>query len=627
MIKKVLFFLVGFISCTTIIYAQDVLHCGHEQYMQHLATHQPAVYKRILELEKQLNERSNSTARIAAAPDAIINIPVVVHVVHNNSTGTIGGNNNTNISDQQIQSQIDVLNKDYQRLNTDASNTPPGYLSVAANCKITFCLATTDPLGNATNGITRTYSPKANYSIINEVELKSLSYWPSDQYLNLWVCDLRGIPASQTLLGYAQKPGAAMPGLSPTDGAATTDGVVINYKAFGTVGTLFPRFNLGRTSTHEIGHWLGLSHPWGDTESNDCNNTDYCDDTPVCGNSFESTAPLCSNTPTGLSAVVCSPPRMIQDYMDYSDDACMNLFTLDQKSRMRSAMELSPRRAALLNSLGCCTIPDLKNLIFVKNFEDGSLTSENWTVVNPNSSSSYTKGFELNTHSGFAQGNFSTSITNDSIYIQSDPSTHKYACSYISPYINIQSTLTPVVRFDWAYSPKTLNGATDSVVVYVSTGCDDRWSPIKTYYGNAFRSTDNVRAHFVPQSNEWITTELNLSAYTKKTAIRLKFVSYAKGINTFYLDNINFGITSPTLIVSLFPNPTNGILNVQTVFTGIKNVDYLVYNVLGQLVYEAHDNNVYCNTKQLDLSFLASAVYFVLVSDGNEKNVKRIVKQ
>ena len=623
MIKKILFLLIGFIACAEVLHAQDIIHCGHEQYMQQLSIQQPGAYKQILELEKQLAVRKVSTQRTSTLPDAIINIPVVVHVIHNNSSGAMGGNNNTNISDAQVQSQIVVLNNDYQRLNADAIQTPVAYQPLAANCKITFCLANTDPFGNTTSGITRTYSSKANYTISDEVALKSLAYWPSDKYLNIWVCDLRGTPSSQLLLGYAQKPGAPIAGLSPDDGAAETDGVVINYKAFGTVGTLLPKFNLGRTTTHEVGHWLGLSHPWGDTESGDCNNTDYCDDTPACANSFESASPLCSpNAP-----ITCTEARMIQDYMDYSDDACMNLFTADQKDRMRSAMELSPRRVALFNSLGCCVIPNLKNLLFVTNFEDGSITSEGWTPVNPNSSSSYTKSFEINGNSSYGNGNYCMSITNDSVYIQTDPATHKYACSYTSPFINIQSTLTPIVRFDWAYSPKTVQGTTDSVVVYVSTGCDQHWVPLKTFYGSTFSSTSNPRTHFIPQANEWMTTELNLSAYVEKTAIQLQFVVYSKGVNIFYLDNINFGITSNSLILSLYPNPTSSILNVQTVFTGSKNVSYLVYNVMGQLVYEAHDENTYCYIKQLDLSFLANAVYFISVSDGNEKSVKRIIKQ
>lgn len=623
MIKKVLFFLIGFISFSEIMYAQDIKHCGHEQYMQQLSIQRPAAYKQIIELEKQLADRAASTKKTAELPDIVINIPVVVHIIHNNASGAIGGNNNTNISDAQIQSQIVVLNNDYQRLNADAIQTPIAYQPIAANCKITFCMANTDPQGNVTNGITRTYSNKANFSILEEGALKSLAYWPSDKYLNIWVCDLRGIPASQILLGYAQKPGAAIPGLGSDDGAAETDGVAINYKAFGTIGTLYSKFNLGRTTTHEVGHWLGLSHTWGDTDSGDCDNTDFCDDTPTCVDPYEASTPLClSEPPTS-----CTEARMIQDYMDYSDDACMNLFTKDQKTRMRTAIELSPRRAELFNSLGCCVIPNLKNLLFVTNFEDGTLTSEDWTPVNPNSNSNFTKGFEINGNSSYGKGNFSTSVVNDSMYVKSDPSTHKYAYSFVSPYVNIQNELIPIVRFDWAYSPKAVNGNTDSMVVYVSTGCDQHWVPIKSFYGSSFSSTNIPRSNFVPQANEWVTTELNLSAYVQKTAIQIQFVVYSKGVNTFYLDNINFGITANTLTVSLFPNPTSGILNVQTVFPGSRNVSYYVYNVLGQLVYEAHDDNTYCYNKQIDLSFLANAVYFVSVSDGNEKIVKRIIKQ
>ncbi len=625
MIKQLLIFSAFFYTCGISI-AQTGDRCGSAAYMDHLKATKPEAYKQIQAFEQRLTaHQRQGSLRTSTFGDTIIKIPVVIHIIHNNTAGTIGGNNNPNISDAQIFSQLTVLNNDYKRLNADTANTPAMFKSVAANVKLQFCLANVDPNGMATSGITRNYYNQSSYNALGDVDLlSSISYWPSDQYLNIWVCNLSG-----GTLGVAQSPGAAsIPGLSPSDGAAETDGVVIHYKAFGTTGTLLTEYNLGRTATHEVGHWFGLFHPWGPTyDSGDCSMTDYCDDTPTCGNHFYSRYPTCSMVPTGTGAVVCTPARMIQNYMEYSDDACMNLFTEDQKTRMRSSIELSTRRAALLNSLGCCSIPALKKLPLVKDFEDGDLNSGGWILLNPNSSSTFTPGFELSSYSGYGEGSYSTAVTNDSIYMMSDPATHKYMFSMVSPFIKIQNTHTPVLRFDWAYSPLTLNGNTDSIVVYVSTGCDNSWAELKTFYGSDFSSTQNPRADFIPAANEWITTVLNLGNYVNSPALRVKFVSYSKGINTFYLDNINFGFISNTLDVTVYPSPTSGQLTVQTIFSGSKNVDYMVYNTLGQSVHQAHDQNIYSTNKVLDLSFLASGVYFILVSDGDEKVVKRIVKQ
>jgi len=609
---------------------QTILHCGQEEYMNYLSHTNPGLHKQLIDFQNHLNTHIQQQQGLSGgnlrttSTNTIITIPVVVHVIHNNAAGTIGGSNNTNISNAQVFSQIDVLNKDYQRLNIDTVNTPTAFKPVAANVQLAFCMATMDPDGNVTNGITRTYSSQASFSISDETALKSLSYWPSDQYLNIWVCNLTGPTPTQTLLGYTQPPGGGLQGLSASDGNALTDGVVINYKAFGTTGTLYTQFSLGRTATHEVGHWFGLLHPWGNYNSGDCSLSDYCNDTPTCANPFEASAPACTDNPP----ITCGSTRMIQNYMEYSDDGCMNLFTNDQSTRMHSSLVLSPRRQAILSSLGCCTIKDgIVNAPYSKSFEDGDLLSDGWVADNANSSSVYTKGFELAHLSGYGIGSFATSVANDSVYVNSDSAKQKYHYSYISPYMNLQQTSQPILHFDWAYSPRTAGGNTDSVVVYVTSGCSELWQPLQTFYGSTFSSTSTPRPFFSPNSNEWSTSEIDMSAYTTKPAIRIKFVSYSKGINTFYLDNIDFSNSAAHLQVNCYPNPTSGILNVASTFTEKKNIHYMVYNVLGQSMYQTEDMNVYSSTKQLDLSFLASGVYFILVSDGDDKVVKRIVKQ
>jgi len=256
-----------------------------------------------------------------SAVTGVITIPVVVHVVYNTTS--------ENISTAQINSQIDVLNKDFRRTNTDATSLWPQ----AADSEIQFCLATVDPSGNPTSGITRTSTTSTSFSSGNNMKFNSTGgkdAWPAGSYLNIWVCDLSG-----GLLGYAQFPG----------GSASTDGVVIDYQYFGTVGTATAPFNLGRTGTHEVGHWLNLRHIWGDGP---CGVDDFVADTP------ESDAPNYGCTPSHVS---CGTVDMVQNYMDYSDDACMNLYTAGQKARMRALFNAGGARVSLLSSAGCGSAP------------------------------------------------------------------------------------------------------------------------------------------------------------------------------------------------------------------------------------------------------------------------------
>ena len=200
--------------------------------------------------ERMQNNENNLQHWIENQPESssstILTIPVVVHVVYYNS--------NENISTAQVQSQIDILNEDFRRLNADASNTPSAFQSVAADCEIEFCLATTDPNGNSTTGITRTSTSQSSFSTNDDVKYSSsggINAWNTSEYLNIWVCDLGG-----GLLGYATFPG----------GNSSNDGVVCDYAYFGNTGTATSPYHLGRTATHEVGHYLNLWHIWGISE-------------------------------------------------------------------------------------------------------------------------------------------------------------------------------------------------------------------------------------------------------------------------------------------------------------------------------------------------------------------------
>jgi hypothetical protein len=321
--------------------------CGTMDYLEFSKSQDPMLEQKMQNNENILqqmilNQSENSISNI-------ITIPVVFHIVYNNT--------NENISDLQIQSQIDILNEDFRRTNADASNTPSAFQSLAADTEIEFCLANTDPNGNSTSGITRTQTSQSSFSTNDGVKFSSsggFDAWNTSEYLNFWVCDISG-----GILGYAQFPG----------GTANTDGVVCDYAYVGNIGTATSPYNLGRTATHEVGHWLNLRHIWGDSNCGD----DYCNDTPEHSGSNYG----CPNYPSTSS---CngngSNGDMFMNYMDYTDDNCMNMFTQDQKNRMIASINTS--RSGLLTSNGCtntdygCTDPTAFNYSAIAITDDGS---------------------------------------------------------------------------------------------------------------------------------------------------------------------------------------------------------------------------------------------------------------
>ena len=323
---------------------EGLVRCSTTEYEEYIRTIDPSIESRtgLNDLVQRLISEQvaiNSDGNQAQGTTNILTIPVVVHVIHNGDAYGSG----ENIRDEQVLSQITVLNQDYRKLSgTPGFNNNP----VGADVEIEFCLAKRDPFNNETNGINRVQLTAPMYNSIQSVEqIKPITQWDPNRYMNIWVVNL-----GADLLGYAQ-----FPTNSNNASTASTDGVVIGHRYFGSQliypqGTYSAPFNRGRTATHEVGHFLGLFHIWGD--NNNCivnasdSEQDFCPDTPPA-----------SSENYGCPTVDSCPGDafldMVQNYMDYTNDACMNIFTLNQKTRMRNFLSVFPRRAQLLTSNAC----------------------------------------------------------------------------------------------------------------------------------------------------------------------------------------------------------------------------------------------------------------------------------
>lgn len=300
--------------------------CGTNEFYEYLKSIDPDYEQRRAEFER-MPKSANSVLKSGSENY----IPVVVHVIYREEA--------QNISEAQIKSQIDVLNWDLNAKNWDTLNIPQPFKSLIGKADLKFVLADRDENGNKTNGITRTKTTikdlvYSSSDIHCNTSKGGIDPWDRDRYLNIWVCEIAG-----GLYGFASYPGAP----------SGCDGLVISFESFGTMGTAIPPTHKGRTATHEFGHWLNLIHIWGDALCGD----DLISDTPDqdsanydCRN-FPHVS--CNNAPNG---------DLFMNYMDYSDDDCMHLFTKGQVTRMEDA--IAAFRPNLINSSGYNEINDFE---------------------------------------------------------------------------------------------------------------------------------------------------------------------------------------------------------------------------------------------------------------------------
>ena len=504
--KITLTLLLCFIALSSLM-AQEKRNCGTMEYLQQKVQENPSILLRMQEIEQFTQEKIKNKNQ-QRLDGSVYTIPVVVHVLYTN--------NQNNISDAQILSQIDVLNEDFRRLNSDADNT----WSQAADIEVEFCMASIDPNNNATNGITRTQVTRSSWIVDDKMKKSStggVNAWNTTQYLNMWIVP-EILDDGFTVLGYAQFPG----------GDVTTDGVVIGYEYFGNTGTVSPPFNLGRTTTHEVGHFFNLKHIWGEppfASSNGCNFDDNVSDTPNAAG---------PNYGCSVGHVSCSSVDMVQNYMDYSDDSCMNLFTSGQKDRIRAILAAGGSRRSLALSDKCSgstTQPTCNDGI-----QNGNETGvdcggscapcQTSSCTGQISTFPYSESFEsglglwtqdtsdnLNwtrDSNGTPSGSTGPSSGADgSFYMYTEASTSGTGFPNKRAILNSPCfDLTGATQANFSFSYHMYGADMGSLTLEASTNNGSTWTSLWTQTGN--------------KGNSWLTQSVNLSAYLGEN-VKLRF--------------------------------------------------------------------------------------------------------
>jgi PKD repeat protein len=671
------------------IFAQEnpIIPCVTTENLQDLLSKDPSLYEKIQKFEKELEEYQHNPA----TTKSVRIIPTVVHVIHMYGS--------ENISKAQIENQIATLNLDMNRLNSDTTNTPAPFAAVAANCQIEFRLAKIDPNGNCTDGIVRVYSPLTN-GPVNRDDVKAVSYWPSNKYFNIWVVkNIDNGGGQGTILGYAQYPGF---------GPANTDGVVIRADYFGSIGTGNAGYK-GRTTTHEVGHWLGLRHIWGDAT---CGNDNVADTPPhEAANSGCPTFPYKANNSCGAGP----NGEMYVNYMDYTNGGCQNMFTQGQKAVMDFV--LNGTRANLWSASNlaatgvdgsqtgiCAPKADFKaDKIFIcagqsVTFTDlswnGPVEVRNWSFTGgtPSTSSDSMPVITYNTPGTYpvslTVSNASGSNTKTQIaYINVSPSpggptplfesfedaqpipnnrwlvnnpdngttwtvssaagaTGIYsarilnnAANYnnvdelISTTYNMSGVTSASIKFKVAYAQRT-SSTNDILRLFVSGNCGQTWALRWSQSGSTLATAPITSSNFVPTATQWKeVTVSNIPATNFTSNFRFKFTFESAGGNNIYIDDINLNIissideNSSIKELSIYPNPSNGVVNIE--YTAVKELQttFTIYDITGRLVLQQQSQSSIGKNKFTinQNSTLRPGMYVLSIENEEGKYSQRLI--
>lgn len=504
---------------------QKTTFCGTDEHHKHLQSLNPqlkvdeanfnANWKEYLKTVNINDLKNTNKLGKSAAPKYII--PVVVHVFH--SGNSIGSGNN--ISDAQIISEIDFLNKSFRNLNSDTVNRRDIFKDIAADSEIEFRLAKKDPRGNCTNGIVRVYSTNTDKG---DDDIKKISVWNTKSYLNIWIVQsiLREVTGG-TVIGYAQFPFAA--------GAlsASTDGVVLQ---FNVLGQLTPSQNVfNTTTTHEIGHWLGLYHPFQGDSCDNADNDGLFDTPPTYSAGGARSGPFSAT----LNTCGSDNPDLFdqqENYMDYFDckQRCQNMFTLQQKARMHFCIEtyrrelFSPSNLAKTGVLGttvtCNAIPSFystnKNICnngsvtFTQNVYNGTATKYDWTFTGgtPATSNLSTQAV---TYANPGVYDVKLSITTNGNTVD----------TVYKNYVDVVSNIAPDAQInyaDWQYK----NDWSQQGWRFVSENGKARWNRVEgiSYNGIASMKLDDDPFNQIPTKGfeqSFVSPSFNLTNASKPT--------------------------------------------------------------------------------------------------------------
>lgn len=711
------------IACTAVVNAQtmpaqvlneeQILRCGQTQYENYLRSKDPDYDKKKADamrtVEKGIEKMQEKLLK-GETPHAQYTLPVVFHVIWNTAA--------QNVSDAQVTAMLAQANMDWSRTNTDAGNTPSSWLPVAANTDIQFCLATKDPSGNTTTGIVHKQTSTTSFSTNDNMKYSAQGgddAWDVTKYLNIWICNLSG-----GILGFANFPPAS-----------SNYGTVLHYITIGSLTNPNPSggsFGYGRTFSHEVGHNFTLQHIW----DGGC---------PAGGDGVTDTPGQQSPTsgcPSGVKTDGCqasAPGIMYQNYMDYTDDLCYNLFTTGQKNKCQSTVASYLTSVANAASTNCNVAPpsavdagissivtpngticasSFTPVVTLKNYGANVLTSctINYKIDNnPNQTFSWTGNLASNattnvtlpnmtttagthtfTSSTTASGDGnpgndqSTSTFNSASSSMSTPVQEPFASAtpfpptgwtvnnpdgattwaysfanfptssggsmymdnydynangqkdeFVSNPVSMANATSAQVTFQLAYqmySDPATYMSSDSLRIYVSTDCGVTWNNAYTKAHTALITVTPQfsTTEFTPSSaGQWRQETVSLNSYLPAQSMLVKFHQTTDYENNLYVDDINItsvvGINDADIsnYISVYPNPSTGMVNVVISASNFGNASIIVTNLLGEVVAETGGNTAAQSKFSLNIEAQSAGVYFVKVKTDSGSAIQKVM--
>jgi len=662
------------------VFAQSYFNCGFNQAYEKLFQQDPSARARFEAITKMNADAGKLAKNINAT--ATYTIPVVFHILHK------GGSEN--ISDAQVYDAVAILNRDFQKLNSDTSQIVTQFKNLAADCSIQFSLATLDENGYCTNGITRHYDSRTNWPISAGDYVYT---WDPSKYLNIYV--VKTLPSGTA--GYTYLPGTV---------GANMDAIVILHNYVGSIGTA-SSFS-SRSLTHEVGHWFNLSHVWGNT-----NNPGV-----ACGDDGVSDTPLTKgHTSCNLSGsgnCTSGVTENVQNYMEYS--FCSRMFTQGQKTRMHNALNGSagnrinlwdfnnlvatgvinpisgcaPKAEFVANSSVTCVG---NSLSFIDYSYNAPVNSWFWSSTLASNTSTLQNGILTFTGSGLASvkliasnvsgsdsvvklpvmvmagansgiANVMESFENgpfpDSKWLATTP---QYGSPFIqtsnaaatgsnciwvnnyfdnpngpvvvySPAFNLQNAVTALLDFKYAYAQKSTSN-NDQLKVFVSTNCGASWSQLFSKAGAQLNTTGTVvtQQFLNPTPSQWSSQSCNVVSFSGNPVVHFKFEFTPAGGNNVFIDDINLSLvlgvyenTNELPEVAVYPNPFNDVIQVEN--KGLHKITSVkLFDVSLREIGKVNTEDLTESLITLsEYGNVAKGVYFLQVNSASGSKTVKLIK-